>query len=434
MLKIGDFNIPALVLRDNEISPGTILQEIEMRIAYLDEIQHPHQSPLCVVATSELSTIYWMFASFLSGRIFVPFPPKLTKTEEEYYLSFFSKSTIVIKGDEKLHPPIIKPKFSPCSSDDMMAFVFSSGSTGKATPIALTFTNFLSQAKAHKLHNAQTEKDIWLASLPLYHVGGINIFTRAMFLNQEVAFDGIFETSKYRYWLENSRITCFSLVPTQLYRLLHFSPEIQLNTAIKMILVGGGPIDSELVKLAHSKNWPVILTYGMTETCSQIYTGDSPLPGITLKISESKEILIKSPTLSPTIPKDDEGYFASGDLGLIDDQGKLQVLGRMKTLINSGGIKIAPEEIEAAMLKHPDISEAAVWGTPHAEWGEALSAAYVSSQNLTSEEVLNFLKNELSSKKIPKIILRVNEIPRTNNGKIKRDELLSLLANDKDNH
>ncbi len=433
MFKIGAFHIPSFILREGELSSDKVSQEIEKRIAYLDELQVPRQGPFCVNATAELSTIFWMLASFLSGRIFVPLPPKLTPTEEAHYLSFFAKTTPFIKGEIQFKNSFLAPKFSPCTSEDTMAFVFSSGSTSKAIPMALSFNNFFSQAKAHQVHNQQDEKDVWLASLPFFHVGGINIITRAMFLHQKIAFDGTFDLSKYSYWLESNLITALSLVPTQLYRLLHVKPEIHPSPSLKMILVGGGPVDSALKELYTQKKWPVILSYGMTETCSQIYTGTSPLPGVTLKISDSGEVLIKSPTLSPSLTLDKDGYFASGDIGLIDEKGLLQILGRLKTIINSGGFKIAPEEIEATLLKYPQIEEAAVWGTPHPEWGEALTAAFVSKEKIETSNLIDFLKVELSSKKIPKIIFQVNAIPKTQNGKIKRDELIKLSANGGDN-
>ena len=219
MLKIGAFHIPTILLKEGELSSGELIQEVEKRIAYLDDLQIPRQSPLCVAAISELNTIFWMLASFLSGRIFVPLPAKLTTYEEEHYLSFFSKNTPVIKGAEVFKQSLLTPKIFPCTGEEIMAFIFSSGSTSKATPIALSFNNFYAQAKAHQIHNKQDEKDIWLASLPLFHVGGINIITRAMFLNQKIAFDGAFDLSKYSYWLESNTVTCLSLVPTQLYRL-----------------------------------------------------------------------------------------------------------------------------------------------------------------------------------------------------------------------
>lgn len=435
MLKLGSFLLAPLVLQEREISPEEILFEVQKRLAFLRDKNLPRQSPLGILAESNLNTVFWMYAAFLSGRIFTPLPSPLTQAEEDQYLSLLPSPFFLVRGNEELSAshkedlPLV-----PCQGDELMTYIFSSGSTSTPKRIALSFNNFYSQAKAHEKHNHQDPNDCWLASLPLFHVGGVNIFTRGLFLGQKIAFDGKFTLEKYSSWLSGGKISALSIVPTMLYRLLNQENKA-LSPRVKLILVGGAALDENIRIKAKEENWPIELSYGMTETCSQIYTGKTFLPGVKAKLSPSNEILVSCPMLSPEVPRDEEGFYATGDLGEIDNQGRLHILGRIQTLINSGGQKISPEEIEQTLLKHPSVLEAAAFGKKDEHWGEKLALAYVLQKDdeTQAEELLAFLRKTLSSKKIPKEMFRVKALPRTSNGKIARKELTRLQEHDEGN-
>lgn len=427
MISFGPFHISPLILPNEEISEIQLITEVQKRIAYFEEKNIPRQEAIALRAPSTLETVFWMYACFLSGRIFVPLAfdvkvEELIELKNELPFHFISE-------DQKLTSLSDSP-FHPTNDNEILTIIHSSGSEGRPKPIPLTLSNFKIHTEGHALHNKQGPQDTWLASLALYHVGGVCLFVRALLLGQKIIFDGKFTQGKIKHWLKDERLNALSLVPTMLYRLMK-EKDFSFTPHLKLILVGGAALDPELEKAALELGLPIAPTYGMSEACSQVVTNGIPLPHVKLKISADSEILISSPALSPKVKRDAEGFFATGDLGTIDRSGKLKVWGRKKNLIISGGENFFPEEIEFALLSHPMILEAAAWGKTDLEWGEVICAAYVlnSEAELTNEELKIFLREKISAKKLPKKLIEVLALPKTSNGKIKRNELKKLIPN-----
>jgi len=115
-----------------------------------------------------------------------------------------------------------------------------------------------------------------------------------------------------------------------------------------------------------------------------------------------------------------DGWFRTGDQGLLDDDGYLSLVGRLKEMINRGGEKIAPREIDDVLLQHPAVAEAVAFGTPHAAWGEEVAAAVVLKGQATEKELLAFARERLADHKVPRKLYLVEQIPRTATGKIQR--------------
>lgn len=427
MISFGPFHISPLILINEEIDETQIISEIKRRIAFFENKRIARQEAIALKASATLDTLFWMYACFFSGRIFVPLTPdlnaeELLKLNKELPFHFISPNQVFANSSNA--------PFEWTKEEEILTIIHSSGSEGRPKPIPLTLENFIIHTQGHALHNNQTQQDIWLASLPFYHIGGVCLFVRALFLGQKIIFDGKFNLEKTKFWLKDQRLTALSLVPTMLYRLMR-EKDFSFTPQLKLVLIGGAALDPDLEKEARSKGLPITTTYGMTEACSQVVTGGKALPHVTIKISADSEILVSTRALSPQVKRDAEGFFATGDLGTIDHENILRVWGRKKNLIISGGENFFPEEIEFALLSHPLILEAAVWGKADLEWGEIICAAYVlnSEAKLTNEELKFFLREKISAKKLPKKLIEVNALPKTSNGKIKRAELKNLIPN-----
>jgi O-succinylbenzoic acid--CoA ligase len=193
---------------------------------------------------------------------------------------------------------------------------------------------------------------------------------------------------------------------------------------LRSALLGGGPIAPALLERARRAGVPVAPTYGMTEACSQIATHGWPLPGVEVRAAEDGELLVRGPTVAPGSLAPD-GWLRTGDLGAIDARGRLTITGRKADTIITGGENVAPAEVEAVLLEHPAIADAAVHARLDPEWGEAVVATVVLRDGLVLnvEELRAFCAARLAGFKVPKAVELVERLPRTESGKLLRREL-----------
>lgn len=262
--------------------------------------------------------------------------------------------------------------------------VFTSGSTGGQKAALHTFGNHYQNALGSNANIALRRGDRWLHSLPLYHVGGLSILFRCLLARATVALPG--PTTPLAGAITRLGATHVSLVSTQLLRLLR---EEEGPTGLRAVLMGGGPVPAPLVDEATARGLPLHTSYGLTEMASQVtttrpgatreelYTSGSILPGREAVISEEGEILVRGETLFAGYvdhegidrPLDERGWFHTGDLGALDENGRLRVRGRKDNLFISGGENIQPEEIEEILHHLGGIDEAVVVPVTDPEFG-----------------------------------------------------------------
>lgn len=252
--------------------------------------------------------------------------------------------------------------------------------------------------------------------LPLYHVSGLMQLVRSFITGGCIRFDD-----------SNFDGACLSVVPTQLMRMMRDAKSIEKLTTARVIFVGGAAMPSAVVARACELKLPVVPVYGMTETaamCAAVPNGDFlkqaglgavPLGDTQFTIEPDGRIRIKSSALfkgylGRQVVDRSNGYLTD-DVGKLDGDGRLQVFGRVDRLINSGGEKIDPSEVEAAVLKLEGVGECRVVGVPNEEWGERVVAYYVSldSRELTDWKLA--LSQRLANFKIPKEMIRVGQLP-----------------------
>ena len=301
--------------------------------------------------------------------------------------------------------------------------IHTSGTTGEAKPVELTYANHHASALASAENLGVDPADRWLCPLPLFHVGGLAVLLRsAIYATTAVIHDG-FHARAVRESLESGEATLASLVPTMLSRLRDAG--LERAPALRALLLGGGPIPAELLDWAAGIGLPVVPVYGMTETSSQVVAGipGEPLPGVELSLSDEGEILIRGPMVSSAALASD-GWLHTGDSGALDPDGRLTVTGRAKDLIVTGGENVAPVEVEEALLAHPAVADAAVLGLPDAEWGEAVTAFVVLTGPATAEELIEHARRRLAPFKVPKRVEQVAGLPRNAAGKLLRSEVV----------
>jgi len=290
--------------------------------------------------------------------------------------------TITVPPIDVVHPE--HEEHTAIDLTDDATIMFPSGSSGSPKAVLHTLANHFNNASSRQTRPDLTERDSWLLSLPLFHVGGLAILWRCACARAAVVVaDPGDELAAVA--LEN-RVTHLSVVSTQLRRVLQNDDALpRLRRQIKAILLGGGPTSSRLMERARDAGLPVYTTYGSTEMASQIATGnrahpDRPtvIPGRHLKIGPDDEIFVKGSVLfrgyinedgiDPAV--DAAGWFHTGDIGRIEPDHTLVVLGRKDNMFISGGENIHPEQIEAALERIDGISQAVVVPVDDPEFGQ----------------------------------------------------------------
>ncbi|MEX2293124.1 MAG: AMP-binding protein [Acidimicrobiales bacterium] len=303
---------------------------------------------------------------------------------------------------------------APVEAGDALV-VMSSGTTGSPRAAVLTHLAVRASAVATSARlEADPSTDRWLACLPLAHIGGLSVVTRALVTGTPLTVHPRFDAEAAEAAARDG-CTLTSLVPTALARI---DPLL-----FRRILVGGQAPPTE-----RSPN--VIATYGMTETGSGVVYDGVPLEGVDVRIAPDDEIHVRGPMLlrayrDGTDPKLPDGWFPTGDLGELRD-GVLTVHGRRGDLIITGGENVWPAVVERALASHPGVREVAVVGHPDAEWGQRVVAFVVpvdASQVPTLKDLRTLAKETLPPYAAPTVVTVVESLPRTASGKVRLSDL-----------
>ena len=309
--------------------------------------------------------------------------------------------------------------------------IHTSGTTSAAKAVVLTAGNHHANARASAAALGVQEADRWLCVLPLFHVGGLAILLRSAVYATTAVVHERFEADRVRSVLEHGEVTIASLVSTMLHRLREAG--LESAPGLRAVLLGGGPIPTDLLGWARRRGLPVAPTYGMTETASQIVTvppGEAlrgertgqALAGVELRIAPGGEIHVRGPMVAPG-EVDGDGWLHTGDLGSLDRRGRLTVTGRLKDVIVSGGENVMAGRVEDALRAHPAVVDAGVAGVADAEWGERVAAWVVLGGEAPDSVLIEHCRTLLAPFEVPKEIRRVTELPRNATGKLLRASL-----------
>ena len=381
-----------------------------------------------------------LFAVPRTGATTVVINARLTEAEVAWQLAHahVTRSLGDVPGAERLDedgPPSAISRIDP-SADRVV--VFTSGSTGRPKAVRLTHANLEASADASAEHLRHRPDDIWYCSLPLYHVGGLSIPIRSARQRASVALEPGFDPGRAASLMRDGHVTLGSLVPTMLRAVL--SAEPGPYRGVRAVLVGGGPTPQSLLDEAAEAGLPVLPTYGMTETSSQVATlplGDAlhptvsavPVPGAEIRIGERGVVEVRGPMVSPgyldgtdRAPGD---WFRTSDAGEIRD-GRLYVLGRVDDVIVTGGENVHPTEVESVLSQCDGVIDVAVVGVPHARWGEEIVAVVEGTAGPGQLE--RHARYHLAGYKVPKRWLVVDALPRLSVGKVDRQAAAELAG------
>lgn len=396
---------------------------------------------------NQVNAKFLLIEESLSERFkLISFDKKILVINNKLSTSEFDISTSKIK--------IRNSFYSTFCSLNSALILFTSGSTGIPKAVVHTFENLYNSVLLTDTISNLSVDDIWLASLPFYHIGGFMIFVRAMLSGSALAFPASLNYVDIADSLNDYNLTHLSLVSTTLQQLLKagYKP----NTNMKQLYLGGGPLDTQLCIEAVNNGFPIVKVYGSTETCSMVTalcksdfnlkpdSSGRPIDdvqtkildesGNELKTSFSGEIAVKSKTLAKeyfnnigeTNKKFINGFYLTGDFGFWDDDGFLYLESRREDIIISGGENISVKEIDNVFRTNPLINDVYIFSQKDEKWGEILCAA-ITTNKLTIDNVKEFLYTKLPNYKIPKQIYLIDEIPRNELGKVVRTNLFDKL-------
>jgi O-succinylbenzoic acid--CoA ligase len=341
-----------------------------------------------------------------AGDAFFPVDQRLpSAAKEDLFVRFGVASVIAADGAAT---PVVS-RGEPIESGDAIV-VATSGSSGEPKGVVLTHTAIDAAARATSQRLGVQPDDQWLACLPLSHVGGLSVITRAMRSDTTLTVHASFDPDR----VNQSDATLVSLVPTALGRIE--------SGRFRKILLGGSrpPVD-------RPEN--CVTTYGMTETGGGVVYDRRALEGVEIRIAQG-EVQLRCAMLLRSYrngidPKSSDGWYPTGDLGEIDAGGLLSILGRRDDLIVTGGENVWPEPIEAILRVLPDVVDVVVYGVNDDEWGQRVAVDVVpldATKPIGLEQLQGQIRERLPAFHVPRQIRYIEQVPRTSIGKVKRLE------------
>ena len=311
--------------------------------------------------------------------------------------------------------------------------VLTSGSGGKPLPVRLTPGNVASAVAGSQRRLGNTAADRWLLVLPLFHIGGLSVLWRTAAAGGTVVVHRKFDAVRAAAAINSGAVTMASFVPTMLYRMLEAAPGPYAG--MRGLLLGGAAASRELIERGIDAGLPILQTYGMTEACSQICTvvpggaveslGTAGPPIDTVDVTTGGvgfgEIVISGPAVSPGYlgEPDRVGGHRTGDIGYLDDKGRLVVVGRADDMVITGGENVYPERVADLLNRHESIRQVQVVGVPDPEWGQALVAVAVGDAD-DRDGIEEWAQKHLPRHEIPKRWVFVDALPTQPGGKVDR--------------
>jgi acyl-CoA synthetase (AMP-forming)/AMP-acid ligase II len=347
--------------------------------------------------------------------------------------------------------------------DDVALFLHTSGTTSRPKGVPLSHANLLTSAANVMATYALTPEDVSLCVMPLFHVHGLVASTLATFRSGgTILVPSRFSAGAFWPAVKAHRATWYTAVPTIHQVLLARADEdhapVPGTSSLRFIRSCSSALaPATMAGLEARFGCPVLEAYGMTEAAHQMTS--NPLPprqrkpgsvgqgtgvqvaimddaGTLLPTGTQGEVVIKGANVTRGYHNNPEanassftnGWFRTGDQGILDTEGYLTLVGRLKELINRGGEKISPREIDEALLTHPAVAEAVCFGVPDAKYGEEVAAAVVLRGEANEADLVKYCRDRLAAFKVPKSIYLVTQIPRTATGKIQRRNVATAVA------
>jgi O-succinylbenzoic acid--CoA ligase len=408
---------------------------------------------LALTPRADVTSLLWLYAAFESGTPVLTLHLRATAAERRAACALVGAvpTTDLPPGAASVAPPFGVP-----APDSPALFIPTSGSTGAPRLVELSRAALLASAAASAANLGWEPHDAWLLCLPLAHTGGLSVVIRCLLGRRAVRLfepgDAGLSARLPELAAALEQATLVSLVPSVLAALLDAGQRVPRT--LRAVLLGGAACAPSLAQRAHAAGWPLLTSYGLTETASQVVTrryaerfdplperfgivsSGHSLPGVELSLREPDgRLAIRAPSLltryvgSDTPALDAEGWLLTSDLGELGPAGELFVRGRSDDVIISGGENVDPLEVEAALLELPGVSAACVCGTASARFGQIVSALLVSRDPALAApaQLAELLRDRLARHKLPRRALLTEKLPLTLAGKLDRRACRELL-------
>ncbi len=466
----------AIIFNGRKISFGE-LQEFTMQAAsYFEKSGIKQNDHVAIISKNNVEFIITIFALWLIGAVPVPLNIRSTIDEIKSLVEFshsnflinicgvISNKTIsnfeiidfnlenVEKQDEYFKPSIFDPT-------KIALMLFTSGSSGIPKCVPLTFNNLYSSAKSADEFINHSKNDMWLASLPFYHIGGFSIITRALLSGCSLVIPESIKKGNLVAAIKQYSPSLLSLVPAMLKKLLE--EKLKPWQQLKIMFIGGGPVSEHLVNEAIDKKFPIALVYGSTETSSMVtycslenliqngMSGGIPFRNVEIEIVTDQNLSFKGKSIGCIAVKSESvaqsyfnfavneekenlngGKFITNDLGYFDENGNLNIVGRKDEIIISGGENISLLEIKNLLNAEIQINDFEVLGVKDKKWDQSYIIVKETTNKDIVKEISNFLRSKLASYKLPQNIYTIEQIPRNEMGKVQKEKLKQIINAD----
>ena len=429
--------------------------------------------------SARLLTAFWGVCGF--GRVLVPVNFRLSADEVQYIVQHSGARVVyvdpelkdvladveaehvfVLGDDDDLYLEGVEPRAWEPDENATATINYTSGTTARPKGVQITHRNIWTNAVTFALHAGVTDRDVYLHTLPMFHANGWGMpFAMTGCGVPQVALRKVDGTEILRR-VEKYGVTVMCAAPAVVAAVLDAAPqwkaerdgEIPGRDRTRIIVAGAPPPTKTVARVEAELGWEFIQIYGLTETsplltinrsrsewddlepadrASKLVRAGTPAIGVTLEVDDEGEVLARSnvclegywqqPEESARALED--GWFHTGDGGLLDDEGYLNISDRKKDVIITGGENVSSIEVEDAIFSHPDVAEVAVIGVPDEKWGETIKALVVRAEGsaLTEQELIDYVKGKVARYKAPTSVEFRDVLARTATGKLQKFKL-----------
>jgi acyl-CoA synthetase (AMP-forming)/AMP-acid ligase II len=488
----NSFHPALVVPEDGPAVPyGSLCNQVERLAATLQSLGIGRGDRVAMALPNGIEVITTFFAVAAAAATAAPLNPAYTTDEFRFYLEDIEAKVLIVPpgggeqaraaaptgvmileasvtADGVVQLEVVRAsafprKHTDPTPDDIALFLHTSGTTSRPKGVPLAHANLLVSAGNVAATYALTSDDVSLCVMPLFHVHGLVASTFATLrTGGTVVIPPRFSASAFWPMVKTQRATWYTAVPTIHQVLLARAEEDQAPapgaSGLRFIRSCSSSLaPATMTGLESRFGCPVLEAYGMTEASHQMTS--NPLPpedrrpgsvgrgtgvqvaimddaGTLLPVGAQGEVVIQGANVTRGYHNNPEanaaaftnGWFRTGDQGIMDASGYLTLVGRLKELINRGGEKISPREVDEALLMHPAVAEAVCFGVPDPKYGEEVAAAVVLRGDANEADLIAHCKERLAAFKAPKRIHVVTQIPRTATGKIQRRNVAAAFA------
>jgi len=366
--------------------------------------------------------------------------------------------TFVIGNDEDMYAEGKDPEPWEHEENATATINYTSGTTARPKGVQITHRNIWTNAVTFALHAGVTDRDVYLHTLPMFHANGWGMPFAMTGLGVEQVVIRKIDGAEILRRVEKHGVTVMCAAPAVVASVLEaaesWDGEIPGRDKVRIIVAGAPPPTKTVARVESELGWEFMQIYGLTETspvltvnrtraewddlsaeerATRLTRAGQPAVGVTLKISESGEVLARSNVVLEGYweqPEESEaaladGWFHTGDGGVIGDDGYLTIQDRKKDVIITGGENVSSIEVEDVIFSHPDVAEVAVIGVPSEKWGETIKALVVKTEgsDLTEQELIDYCKSKVARYKAPSSVEFREELARTATGKLQKFKL-----------